>query len=167
MVGNVSYSVAVTNQPWTLDIDCVMVSVGAGLGELGRALREEFPDAAWDSIPYQEITPKHPVLMSLLQAGRTRISAVITTPHEEGDLVDPNVGIPLENDQLDFAPYVAMLATVIADRDTPLPLSIGIFGEWGSGKSYFMGLLREQVDQLAGSGSPGYCDEVVQIGFNA
>ena len=42
-----------------------------------------------------------------------------------------------------------MLATVIADTRTPEPLSIGLFGEWGSGKSYFMGLLREQVAQLS------------------
>ncbi|GLY68431.1 P-loop NTPase fold protein [Amycolatopsis taiwanensis] len=83
------------------------------------------------------------------------------------DLVDPNVGIPLDRDQLDMALYVSMLATVIADRKTPLPLSVGIFGEWGSGKSYFMGLLREQVGRLADSGNRAYCDEVVQIGFNA
>lgn len=83
------------------------------------------------------------------------------------DLVDPNVGIPLNRDQLSFAPYVSMLATVIADRKTPPPLSVGIFGEWGAGKSYFMGLLRAQVEQLAGSGSPVYCGEIVQIGFNA
>lgn len=67
------------------------------------------------------------------------------------DLVDPNVGIPLDRDQLGVAPYVSMLATVIADRKTPLPLSVGVFGQWGSGKSYFMGLLREEVGRLAAS----------------
>jgi KAP-like P-loop domain-containing protein len=81
------------------------------------------------------------------------------------DRVDPNTGIPLAKDQLGVAPYVSMLAAMIADRNTPTPLSVGIFGEWGSGKSYFMGLLRSQVDQLAGK--PGYCGEVAQIGFNA
>jgi hypothetical protein len=81
------------------------------------------------------------------------------------DRVDPNAGIPLAKDQLGVAPYVSMLAAMIADRNTPTPLSVGIFGEWGSGKSYFMGLLRNRVDELAGN--PGYCGEVVQIGFNA
>ncbi len=83
------------------------------------------------------------------------------------DLVDPNVGIPLHDDHLGVAPYVSMLATVVADRTTPLPLSIGVFGEWGSGKSYFMGLLRDRIRTLADSGSEQYCREIVQIGFNA
>ncbi len=83
------------------------------------------------------------------------------------DLVDPNRGIPLAEDRLDFAPYVSMLATVIADHSTPLPLSVGVFGEWGSGKSFFMGMLRERVEGLAASPNPRYCREIVQIGFNA
>ncbi|WP_280477723.1 P-loop NTPase fold protein [Nocardia asiatica] len=83
------------------------------------------------------------------------------------DLVNPNVGIPLTEDRLGFAPYVSMLATVMADRTTPLPLSIGLFGEWGSGKSYFMAMLREQVRVLAASGDDRCCTEIVQIGFNA
>ncbi|MFF3226496.1 P-loop NTPase fold protein [Nocardia suismassiliense] len=83
------------------------------------------------------------------------------------DLVDPNEGLPLSSDQLGFTPYVSMLATVMADRTTPLPLSIGIFGEWGSGKSTFMALLRERVRLLAGSDDRRYCGQIAQIGFNA
>ncbi|MGF6883684.1 O-acetyl-ADP-ribose deacetylase (regulator of RNase III) [Nocardia sp. GAS34] len=83
------------------------------------------------------------------------------------DLVDTNEGIPLAQDRLDVAPYVGMLATVIADRSTPLPLSVGLFGEWGSGKSYFMAMLRDQIRMLAESGDSRYCHEVVHIGFNA
>lgn len=82
------------------------------------------------------------------------------------ELVDPNIGIPLDRDQLGVAPYVSMLATVIADRETPLPLSVGIFGAWGSGKSYFMAMLRDRIAGLAGTGER-YCTEIVQIGFNA
>ena len=48
-----------------------------------------------------------------------------------------------------------------------MPLSIGLFGEWGSGKSYFMGLLRGQVKTLADSGSAVYCENIHPIGFNA
>ena len=30
-----------------------------------------------------------------------------------------------------------------------MPVSIGLFGEWGSGKSYFMELVRQKVAELA------------------
>ena len=83
------------------------------------------------------------------------------------DRVDPNIGIPLIDDQLGVAPYVSMLATVIADRTTRTPFAVGIFGEWGAGKSYFMGLLRNSVHELTRSGNPNYCGDIAQIGFNA
>ncbi|WP_238815822.1 P-loop NTPase fold protein [Nocardia brasiliensis] len=82
------------------------------------------------------------------------------------DLVDPNDGLPLPSDQLGFAPYVSMLATVIADRTTSLPLSIGVFGEWGSGKSTFMAMPHERIRLLAGSDAT-YCAHIAQIGFNS
>ncbi|MEV4052877.1 P-loop NTPase fold protein [Amycolatopsis sp. NPDC049688] len=81
------------------------------------------------------------------------------------DLVDPNECIPLSRDHLGVKPYVSMLATVIAAKDTPLPLSIGVFGEWGAGKSFFMGMLRGQVKDL--EGKPGQCRKIAQVGFNA
>lgn len=74
-------------------------------------------------------------------------------------------------DRLDVSTYVTMFATVMASRDTPLPLSIGLFGEWGSGKSYFMGLLRQRIETfaVAARGRPDspFCAEVVQVRFNA
>jgi hypothetical protein len=84
-----------------------------------------------------------------------------------GDLVDPAASLPLSSDKLDVTPYVSMLATVIADERTPLPLSIGIFGEWGSGKSFFMGLLRHEVQRLAEAKNRRYCRTIEQIRFNA
>ncbi len=83
------------------------------------------------------------------------------------DSVDPTKGIALETDHLGVADYVTMFATVIAEKKTPMPLSIGLFGEWGSGKSYFMGLLREQVAALSSSGEERFYGDIVQIGFNA
>ncbi|HEX8095979.1 P-loop NTPase fold protein, partial [Jatrophihabitans sp.] len=40
-----------------------------------------------------------------------------------------------------------------------------LFGEWGSGKSFFMGRLRQQVAEL--STEEGYLPRIEQIGFNA
>jgi predicted phage tail protein len=85
----------------------------------------------------------------------------------DADLVDPRRRIPLDQDSLDVGVWVSMLAAVIADQDTPMPLSVGIFGEWGSGKSYFMGLLRSEIDRLSDSRRIPYLPHIVQIGFNA
>ena len=69
-------------------------------------------------------------------------------------------------DELGTKAYATMLATLVAKQGTPMPISIGLFGEWGSGKSYFMELLRREVTRLSGLGPP-YLDDVVQLTFNA
>ncbi|MET0684016.1 MAG: P-loop NTPase fold protein [Solirubrobacteraceae bacterium] len=127
-------------------------------GELRAALRGAVarltpgePAAVWDQI----------------LAGAADAAALELAGGVSSDLVDPTQGIDLERDRLGVRDYVTMFATVIADRNTPMPLSIGLFGEWGSGKSYFMGLLRGQVKTLADSPDDRYCREIVQIGFNA
>ena len=42
---------------------------------------------------------------------------------------------PTETDALDFAPYVETLADIIQTGTTPL--TIGVFGRWGSGKTSY------------------------------
>ncbi|HEU0301674.1 MAG TPA: P-loop NTPase fold protein, partial [Longimicrobium sp.] len=54
-----------------------------------------------------------------------------------------------DHDQLDIMREVNALATVLAARSTPLPLSIGLFGDWGSGKSFFMKKLEQQIDECS------------------
>lgn len=128
------------------------------LAEIERTVPEE-PIEAWRAtLAYDTAAPTAPPAAATAYDLAGGFSA---------DAVDPTTGIPLERDDLGVSTYVAMLATVIADEKTPLPLSIGLFGEWGSGKSTFMGLLREQVRTLADSGSPRYLRHIRQIGFNA
>lgn len=275
-------AVARNGEPWKLDLDGIVLSVGADLGGLARAVRAEFPDAAWERVSGAEITPQRPYILDLTPAARVsslRV-AIVATPHHndkyglpsvsaariatghairaamhEGvaalglpllgagmdnldvhevarvvvaevvstleavtgtalrdvvflcqdkmteavirdtwanlmatplrtvpvrpaaavplaggvsvDLVDPAASLPLSDDKLGVGLYVSMLATVIAGERTPMPLSIGIFGEWGSGKSFFMGLLRHEVQRLAGLASTQYCGTIEQIRFNA
>lgn len=84
------------------------------------------------------------------------------------DFVDPDKGIPASEDALGVTAYVDMIAGLVVRDSTPMPLSVGLFGRWGSGKSFFMGLLRDRVAQLATTGDPDvYRHNVVQIGFNA
>jgi formylglycine-generating enzyme required for sulfatase activity len=50
----------------------------------------------------------------------------------------------LKDDALDFTPYVQALADIIMTGSTPL--TIGVFGTWGSGKTSLMKMVKEQVE---------------------
>ncbi|MGH2900218.1 MAG: P-loop NTPase fold protein, partial [Solirubrobacteraceae bacterium] len=57
-------------------------------------------------------------------------------------------------------------------RTTATPLSIGVFGAWGSGKSFFMRRVKDRVASLAETGrvegrASAHHGQVVQIDFNA
>lgn len=87
-----------------------------------------------------------------------------------GDAVPSLDGATKFVDELDVQTYVSMLALAIADRNTPMPLSVGLFGEWGTGKSYFMRLLQQEIGQLTSrSREPGstFLSDIVHINFNA
>jgi hypothetical protein len=83
------------------------------------------------------------------------------------------------DDQLDIKPDVMAFAALIAARTLKPPLSIGLFGEWGSGKTFFMRMLARQVtfrarearDELERNRTPQrnqpYYRRIVQIEFNA
>ena len=53
---------------------------------------------------------------------------------------------PASKDGLDFQPYVDSLAELIMDPATSTPLTLGVFGRWGSGKTSLMQLMRQQVE---------------------
>ncbi|MDT8999725.1 P-loop NTPase fold protein [Paucibacter sp. APW11] len=80
-----------------------------------------------------------------------------------------------QQDQLDIAAEVRTLTAIMMAREVSPPLAIGLFGDWGSGKSFFMRAMREQAEALAtraralaeaGSDSK-FCAHLVQIEFNA
>ena len=48
------------------------------------------------------------------------------------------------NDKFGFSPYAAILAKSIRDTNN-LPFCIGIFAEWGSGKSSLMNMIRDDL----------------------
>lgn len=85
------------------------------------------------------------------------------------------------DDRLGFENEVKALCSVIAARDVAPPLSIGLFGDWGVGKSFFMKEMSKRIRVLCGKaaevealrGQPGYDTEpaywsnIAQIQFNA
>jgi len=55
--------------------------------------------------------------------------------------------LPSDRDALDFEPYVATLADIIKSPSTRTPLTIGVFGTWGSGKTSLMRMVRNKLPE--------------------
>ncbi|WP_426514071.1 P-loop NTPase fold protein [Dactylosporangium sp. McL0621] len=77
-------------------------------------------------------------------------------------------------DLLGRAEAATALAMLISSRHTRPPLSIGVFGDWGTGKSFFMECLQREIrllNRLSAASPPdapnAMCREVRQIVFNA
>ena len=77
-------------------------------------------------------------------------------------------------DYLQVEAYAQRLAELIALEETQLPLAIGLFGDWGSGKSHFMSLMDQHIKRLTDgerkrslSEPRQWCREIVPIYFNA
>jgi len=71
-------------------------------------------------------------------------------------------------DYLDITKDVNAFARVITAKSFEPPLAIALFGKWGSGKSFFMRKLKEQITKLSSNKTKGiYCEGIAHIHFNA
>ena len=78
-------------------------------------------------------------------------------------------------DLLDIGREVDAIATVLAARTVEPPLALGLFGDWGTGKTFFMDHLERRIDELARAEAAAdrrgddrvYCRNIVQLRFNA
>jgi KAP family P-loop domain len=70
-------------------------------------------------------------------------------------------------DQLGIQGEVNALCEVIMDPKVFPPLAVGLFGAWGSGKSFFMEKMRSRVYELTKGSPKNRPKNVVQIRFNA
>jgi hypothetical protein len=80
---------------------------------------------------------------------------------------DPRKG----TDHFGITRDVKALCSVLAAKSVEPPLSLGLFGDWGSGKSFFMGQMEKEFTHLKevardDKNSP-YCPNIVQLWFNA
>ncbi len=79
----------------------------------------------------------------------------------------------LAEDRLGVADEARALAEVICLREPGPPLAIGLFGDWGSGKSTFMNMMEAAVGELTGrvkedaDARRRFVTKVVSLKFNA
>ena len=86
-----------------------------------------------------------------------------------------NADAPAGTDLLDLHREVNAFARLMAARDVQPPLSIGLFGEWGAGKTFFMREMQRKVDGLSRAARESglmqrnfpYFKRIIQIEFNA
>ena len=84
------------------------------------------------------------------------------------------------SDELGVEKLAKLLAELIVLRETKLPLAVGLFGNWGSGKSHFMNLMDRHMKWLATHANDSdesayteaypngkWCKQIVPIYFNA
>ena len=70
---------------------------------------------------------------------------------------EPKKSAPLLSDSaanrdlLDFTPYTQTLLDIIRDPNTQGPLTIGLFGTWGSGKTSLMNFVSDDLGDPAKS----------------
>jgi len=66
------------------------------------------------------------------------------------------------SDLLDFTPYCKALCGIVNDPKTNSPLTVGIFGGWGTGKTSLMMMVMEDLAKSESSDRKNYC-----LWFNA
>ncbi len=107
---------------------------------------------------------------------RVFLIASLANPPPSPD--DPRMLLPSFNadlssgeDKLGMRPDIEAMASLVVSQTLQPPLSIGLFGNWGSGKSFFMGKLRGEIRRLAQGADAArggaYWSNVVTVEFNA
>jgi len=75
------------------------------------------------------------------------------------------------SDELGIGDDVTTLSSVLLAKTVNAPLAIGLFGDWGTGKSYFMEALYREIkataDLAATAKETGFYGKVIQVRFNA
>ncbi|MDX3539703.1 P-loop NTPase fold protein [Streptomyces sp. MB09-01] len=75
--------------------------------------------------------------------------------------------VTASTDELARAGEAAAVAELITARTARPPLAVGLFGDWGQGKSHFLELLQKQVEATAQPDNPLAHSAVRQVRFNA
>jgi hypothetical protein len=125
----------------------------------------EDPKVLYNDNPYRLFNLEEKTYKAILKASRQN-----REPMNDRELIpeftndtNPDQAI----DQLGFQHDVDSFAAMIALRTVTPPLAIGLFGAWGSGKSFFMKKLSERIIDYTKKESDRFIKHVVQVKFNA
>ncbi|WP_218141537.1 P-loop NTPase fold protein [Nitrosovibrio tenuis] len=167
----------------TTGVAAKILSLGVDL----MRLRKNFLDFVIKSLPGDDHNAWHEILLpgEARQSGELGIGLDDAIPKEPPtQQTQSHTRVPLPGfltdcwqgeDLLNITRDVNALASLIAAWTVQPPLSIGLFGYWGSGKTHFMRQLKARVEKLSrearNSGlqqnAVGYYKNIVQIEFNA
>lgn len=97
---------------------------------------------------------------------------IIFTPESGGIApLDSDNITSRDKDHLNVEREAKAFARVAASKSIRPPLSVGIFGEWGAGKTFFMEKIKGHIDELQQTAQKvrisAYHTDIVQIRFNA
>ena len=136
-------------------------------GESGDTLRSAFLEFAHRQWPEDSSDAWGRVIMEPVLSSSTSVALRQVLAKVTGDA-------PAGIDRLGITPEVNALASLVAASDIEPPFAIGLFGDWGSGKTFFMRKMYERVariadvSKIAADGEPNaYCRSIIQIWFNA
>lgn len=71
------------------------------------------------------------------------------------------------DDYLGINQDVIAFAKIMSAKSFTPPLAIALFGQWGSGKSFFMNKLKDQINILSAKDERTYCQGIAHVHFNA
>lgn len=107
--------------------------------------------------------------------GKRESTSLLNRGKRIGFNPDIHTGMKVPVDRLGLDEEVSALCSLIAAYDVPPPLAIGLFGDWGSGKTFFMDLMIERLRVIAKESAAAeereeqslFHSRIVQIKFNA
>jgi len=149
------------------------------LGKYRRTFARVMPDDVTTVL--NNILDDSPELNSILE----QLEAIEIKPilKEKEDSVDKSITEKVVNitriaglvsdadsgeDYLEIAQDVNAFARVISAKSFIPPLAIALLGKWGSGKSFFMRKLKEQIQEYSNDDEQtAYCTGIAHVHFNA
>jgi hypothetical protein len=88
-------------------------------------------------------------LLSYLKLNKSEFISVEATDNGKIKHSEPILADQGGEDSLNFTKDAQSLAALLALKEMKPPLAIALLGDWGSGKSYFMELLKRQIQMLS------------------